>query len=215
MVRLIYYLDVLSSWCFFTEPALARVRERFGDRISYEWRIAWGDGGPANYTPEQMAWFYRRSGSITGVELNPAWLRSREDGSHWADLAAEAARELGCSDDRVRLALARTCLVEGRRLVEREAATEVAAAAGGLERAALARAMDDPAIEARLRGWAHEFKAMGATQRPTFVLRNGIDDVTMLSGNFRYEPLAACVQAMLDDEEGYRAFEASNEPMPA
>jgi hypothetical protein len=36
----------------------------------------------------------------------------------------------------------------------------------------------------------------------------------MLSGNFRFEPLDACVRTLLEDEAGYEKFGSANEPMP-
>lgn len=215
MVKLVYYLDVMSSWCFYAEPALEAVRRVFGASLDYEWRIAWlANGGAWRYTPKQLAWYYRRSESISGVTLNPAHIQSTADGSRWPDLAAEAARALGATGDVVRHALAHAALIDGRHVEERDVALSIAAEAGGLDGAALAAKMDDPGIEARLRACAAEFDSLGATQRPTFVLRNDIGDFTVLSGNFRYEPLEACVRAMLDDEAGYRKFEAANEPLP-
>ena len=214
-MQLIYYMDVLSSWCYYAEPAIRRVRETFGDRLRYEWRIAWIDGGATvNYKPGQLAWFYRRSGSISGTRLNPVWSKS-SDASRWANIAAQAARTLGCTDDRVRLALAKSGMIDGMQVSQREVAAAVAAQAGGLDEKALARAMDDPAVEAQLRAWDAEFTKLGATQRPTVVLRSEIEDFYLLSGNFRYEPLEACARALIADFDGYRAFESANEPLPA
>ena len=214
MIRLVYYLDVMSSWCLYAEPAIEAVRRIFGADLEFDWRIAWiNDGAPLNYTPAQLAWYYRRSGSVSGIKLNPAHMKSTADSTRWPNLAAQAARDLGCGEV-ARHALARAGMVEGRHVEDREVAIEVASDSCELDRRRLAAKMDDPAIEGRLRGWFAEFNAIGATQRPTFFLRNEIGDAYMLSGNFRLEPLEACVRAMLGDEAGYRAFESANEPRP-
>ena len=215
MVRLVYYLDVLSSWCWYAEPAVARLRQTFGTDLNYEWRISWiNDGAPLHYTRELLAWYYRRSGSISGTALNAAHLESTADSTRWPNLAAQAARELSCTGDEVRRALSRAAMIEGKHIESRELAIAVACEAGRLDPAALGAAMDDPATENRLHEWFAEFTALGATQRPTFTLRNDIGDAYMLSGNFRFEPLEACVRAMLEDEAGYRRFETANEPPP-
>src|SRR5215472_7730001 len=178
-VRAIYYLDVLSSWCLIAEDALDRVRRDFGSKLAVEWRIA-ALRHPLGYTHEQLAWYYRRTDAVTGVRLNPAWLLGPEDGSHIPNLAAEAARALGCEDDRVRQALARETMLNGRRSCERDLAIDIAAEAGSLDRAALGRAMDDPATEARIRDSVKAFEALHVGLRPTFALSNGIGDDTIL-----------------------------------
>jgi len=99
MVKLFYYLDVMSSWCFYSEPQLERLRKKYGARLTYDWRIALvTENMPGGNTREQCEWFYNRSGSISGIHLNPDW----NQGPHTtldANLAAEAARELGFTDD--------------------------------------------------------------------------------------------------------------------
>src|SRR5215467_11475629 len=76
-LRLTHYVDVLSSWSFVAERALAALRERHGDRLDYEWRIAFlFNGGPMGYSPQLAAWQYRRNEAVTGVKLNPAWRES-------------------------------------------------------------------------------------------------------------------------------------------
>src|SRR5579863_8228942 len=178
-VTLTYFLDVLSSWCLIAEDALARVRREFGDRLVYEWRIG-ALRDRLNYTPEQLGWYYKRTHSLTGTMLNNAWLEGTEDGPKWADLAAEGARSLGCVDDRVRLALARAAMIEGKHVGRREVAVETAAQAGGIAAEALERAMDDPQTAARIRASSDEMASYRATMRPTFVVRNPIDDLTVL-----------------------------------
>src|SRR5215472_8764398 len=169
-VRAIYYLDVLSSWCLIAEDALDRVRRDFGSKLAVEWRIA-ALRHPLGYTHEQLAWYYRRTDAVTGVRLNPAWLLGPEDGSHIPNLAAEAARALGCEDDRVRRALARETMLNGRRSCERDVA------------------IDDPATEARIRDSVKAFEALHVGLRPTFALSNGIGDDTILSGCWRADTL--------------------------
>jgi predicted DsbA family dithiol-disulfide isomerase len=210
-VKLVYYLDVLSSWCLIAEDAVARVRRGFGQKVDVEWRIA-ALRDPLGYTPEQLAWYYRRTESVTGVRLDPDWLTSKSDGTRIANLAAEAARSLGCDDDRVRLALARGAMTDGRRTCDRDVAVDVAAEAGSLARGALERAMDDPRTADRIRATSEEYAALRVGVRPTFALTNGIGDVCVLSGCWRYDELAASVGGLLDDESGYENFMAAHPP---
>jgi predicted DsbA family dithiol-disulfide isomerase len=210
-VKVIYYLDVLSSWCLIAEDAVERIRKEFGDKVEVDWRIA-ALRIPLNYTPEQLAWYYRRTESVSGVRLNPVWLESTADGTGYANLAAEAARGLGCVDDRVRLALARGAMMDGRHGARRDVNVDIAAAAGSLDRAKLDREMDDPKTAARIRATSDEFAKLGVEVRPTFVLENGIGDRFVLSGCWRYDVLSKAVGGLVDDEVGYVNFTSSSPP---
>ena len=35
-----YYLEILSSWCHWAEPAWADLKRRYEGRVRFEWRIA-------------------------------------------------------------------------------------------------------------------------------------------------------------------------------
>jgi predicted DsbA family dithiol-disulfide isomerase len=211
--KIVYFIDVLSSWCLVAEDALEKVRREFGDRLDYEWRIAMLRES-FNYTPEHMAFYYRRTHSISNVRLNPIWLESIADGSKWANLAAEAARGLGCTDDRVRLALATGAMIDGKHMGRRDVVVETAAKAGGLDLATLDRAMDDPQTAARIRASTEEFAKYNVDVRPTFVVRNAISDTHVLSGCWRYDPLAQAVRSSLEDQDAFDAFMSGN-PAPA
>jgi predicted DsbA family dithiol-disulfide isomerase len=214
MIHLTYYLDVMSSWCFYCEPNLDRLRKHCGERLAYEWRIAMvTEAGPKGWNRAQMDWFYRRSGSISGVHLNGAWNRG-EHNTLQPNLAAEAARELGCTDDRVRRALARAALVDGISIYHKSEAVAVAAKAGGLDDALLFATMDDPKIQARIRASGSEFAAFGIDQRPAFVIASDIGDKAISSGIWRLEPLQALCESMMSDERKYEEFAASNPPFP-
>jgi predicted DsbA family dithiol-disulfide isomerase len=211
-VKMIYYMDVMSSWCTYSEPAIAEVRKRFGDDLAYEWRIAAvKDGEPPGYTQEAMAWWYERSGSMTGTKLNAAWIQSPE-GTWWPNVAAEAARTLGKVDDAVRLALARAALFDGRPIQQRAIAEEVAARAAGLSTERLRAAMDDPAVTARVRATTAEFRALPCTMVPTFLITNEIGDVNLLSGAYRAEHLGACIEQLRADVHAYEEFEKAHPP---
>lgn len=216
-MKLTHYLDVLSSWCLIAEESVTRLRAEHAAALEYEWRIAWvKDGGPAAYSREQLAWYYARTQAVSGIALVP-WVENPTSSTAHANLAAEAARALGVSDDRVRLALARAAMIEGRPLGRREVAVEVAAGAGALDPRALDEKMNDPAIERILRENAATFAglaAQGVDQRPTFVFDNSVGDRVILSGVWRYEPLAAIAAALRADEVAYERFAASAKPYP-
>ncbi len=216
-IKLTYYLDVLSSWCFVVESALAQLRQELGPRLEVDWRLAYlFGGGPMGYGPEMNAWYYGRTGSITGVKLNPTWKESAGETTWFANLATQATRELGVTDDRVRLAMSRAAMVDGRHVGRREVAVQVAAEASGLPILDIERAMNDPRTAPAMEKTTLEYQALGVQVQPAFVLRNDIGDMAILSGLYRYETLAACAAEMLAAADGYAAFSAANpQPKPA
>ena len=105
-VDLIYYVDVLSSWCHIADRAVERIEEKYGSNVRLDWRIAQlFNYGPLPYTQKDLAWYYERTAKMTGVRLNEAWHDSPETTTKYANAAAEAARELGAGDSRVRRGL--------------------------------------------------------------------------------------------------------------
>jgi predicted DsbA family dithiol-disulfide isomerase len=215
MVKLFHYLDVMSSWCLYAEPHVDHLRQKYGSRLSYDWRIALiTENMPGGNTRQQVEWFYKRSGSISGVHLNPDWCQ----GPHTTlepNLAAEAARELGFNDDRVRLALARAALIEGMPICHKTVAADVVAAVTGIEAGRILTLMNGPTLRERIKATGEEFAAFRIDQRPAFVLRSSIGDTAIFSGIWAFEPLDATIGAMLHDVDKYEKFAAENPPLPA
>jgi predicted DsbA family dithiol-disulfide isomerase len=209
-IKITYYLDVISSWCYLAEPAWAALRERYAGRVDFAWKIALMDAAGLPISREQLAWFYRRSGMImrSPFMLNTEWLQPGTTEYLVRNLVAEAARELGATDDRVRLALAAAVLRDGRQADQWDVAVEIGAQAGGLDRAKLLEHSRLPAVEARVRASTAEFHALNVTQRPTFVIDSEIGDRAVFSGFAKLPPLAAAVDAMLDDIAAYESHAA-------
>src|SRR4029434_7498416 len=124
-------------------------------------------------------------------------------------------RSLGSTDDRVRLALARAALREGKNIADWNIAAEIAAEAGGIEAGKLLERAKSPAIEKRVRASTAEFRALQITQRHAFVIDTEIGDRAIFSGVVRVEPLAATIDLMLDDAAAYAAHKAHFGDPPA
>lgn len=216
-VSVTYYLDVISSWCFWSEPAWAELKRRYAGRVTFPWKIALMDATGFPKTREQADWYYRRSGTMMGskVMLKPGWYRPNIQECLAPNCVAVAARELGVADDRVRLALADTTLLEGRDTGDWELAVEVGAKAGALDPKQLkAKAMSGQ-IEQEVRGTTAEFHRLQVTQRPTFVVDTEIGDRAVFSGFARVEPLAAAIDSALADAEIYASYAAHFGSPPA
>jgi predicted DsbA family dithiol-disulfide isomerase len=210
VVQVTYYLDVISSWCWWTEPTWADLQRRFEGRIQFDWRIALvqGEGFPASR--EQLEWFYRRSGMLTRspYRLNAGWLEPGRLEYLVPNLVAEAARDLGITDDRARLAVAAAAVRDGSEVSRWDVSVSAAAAATGLDAEALRDRAQSPEVEARIRASTSEFHSLRISQRPAFVVENGIGDRAVLSGLTVLEPLVSIAEAMLADAAGYASFAA-------
>jgi predicted DsbA family dithiol-disulfide isomerase len=209
-LKITYYLDVASSWCFLAEPAWAALKERYASRVDFEWKIALMDANGLPTSREQLAWFYRRSGIITRSPfmLHTGWLQPGAAEYPVRNCVAEAARDLGVSDDRVRLALAGAVLRDGKQGDQWEVAAEIGAQAGGLDQAKLLERARSPEVEARVRASTAEFHTLKVTQRPTFVIDSEIGDRAVFSGFAKLPPLAAALDAMLEDIARYESYAA-------
>ena len=102
--------------------------------------------------------------------LKPGWFEPNLQEALAPNLIAEAARDLGIIDDRVRMALADATEREGQPTNDWNLAAEIGAKAGGLDKAKLLERAKSPEIEARARASTAEFHAFQVTQRPTFVV---------------------------------------------
>lgn len=217
LIRITYYLDVASSWCYWAEPAWAALQERFAGRIEFDWKIALMDADGMPTSREQLAWFYRRSGMMmrSPIMLNAEWLVPGATEYPVRNLVAEAARKLGVTDDRVRLALSRAVLVERKPADDWETAAAIGARAGGLDQARLLECARSDTTEKRIRATTAEFHDLKVTQRPTFVIDSPIGDRAVFSGFAKAAPLIAAIESMLDDLSAYAAHAAHFGEPPA
>lgn len=140
--------------------------------------------------------------------LNTDWLQPGATEYPVRNFVAEAAKDLGVTDDRVRLALSTAVLRDHRSADQWDVAGEIGAEAGGLDSAELIERARSPEIEARVRASTAAFHGLQVTQRPTFVIDSEIGDRVVFSGFARVTPLAAALDAMLDDLKAYESYAA-------
>jgi predicted DsbA family dithiol-disulfide isomerase len=218
MLSVTYYLEVISSWCHWTEPAWAELKRRYVAEAKFQWKIALMPAAAYPASKEQCEWFYRRSGSImrSPYALNSGWFETDLRQYLVPNYVAEAARDFGCNDDRVRLALAHAALREGQKIGRWEVAVAVASQAAGLNASELESQARSSEIAARAQATTAEFQALQVTQRPTFVIENGIGDKAVFSGVVRVDPVACAIEALAADEAAYASWKAHfGEPPPA
>ena len=217
-MKVTIYIDVISSWCFWAQPAWEELKKRYADRVDFNWKIALMDASGFPKSIEQAEWYYRRSGMMmrSPFMLKPGWFEPNLQECLAPNLVAEAARDFGITDDRVRMALANATEREGLKTNNWELAAEIGARAADLDKTKLLERARSPEVEARARASTAEFHAFQVTQRPTFVIDSEIGDRAIFSGFAKLEPIAATIDAMLDDLTAYRAHAAHfGEPPPA
>src|SRR3954467_13618467 len=134
-MKVIYYVEILSSWCAWVEPTWAELKRRYEGRATFEWKIALMNPADFPVSREQCDWFYRRSGGTvmhSPFMLNSGWYEASRKGHYETpNLVAEAARDFGFDNDEIRLALSRAALRDGQKIGDLAIAVAVAAKAGG------------------------------------------------------------------------------------
>jgi predicted DsbA family dithiol-disulfide isomerase len=201
------YLDVISSWCFWSEPTWAELKRRYDGRVQFQWKIALMDATGLPTSREQEQWFYRRSGMMmrSPFMLSTEWYDATQPEWLAPNCVAEAGKDFGFTNDRVRLALTRAALREGKSIGDWNIAAQIGGDAAGIEAEKLLERARSPAVEERVRTSTAEFRALQITQRPAFVIDTAIGDRAIFSGVVKLEPLAATLDSMLEDAAAYAA----------
>src|SRR5213078_293512 len=135
MAKVTYYLEVISSWCYWAEPAWAELKQRYAGKVEFGWKIALMPPEAYPVSQKQCDWFYRRSGTImrSPFRLNSDWFESELKPYLAPNFVAEAAKDFNVADDCARLAIANAALRDGRKVGRWEEAAAVAANAAGLD----------------------------------------------------------------------------------
>jgi predicted DsbA family dithiol-disulfide isomerase len=211
------YIDVVSSWCFWSEPTWAELKKRYEGRVEFQWKIALMDPKGLPTSREQEQWFYRRSGMMmrSPFMLNTDWYDPSLPEWLAPNCVAEAAKDFEITDDRVRLALAHAALREGQKVGDWDVAAQTGADAGKIDKKKLLGRAKSPEIEARIRTSTAEFHALQAMQRPAFVIDTEIGDRAMFSGVVKLDPFVATLDSFLEDAATYAAHAAHFGAPPA
>ncbi|NBV23294.1 MAG: disulfide bond formation protein DsbA [Proteobacteria bacterium] len=210
-MKVTYYLEAISSWCYWAEPMWADLKRRHaGQPVHFDWKIALMNETGLPTSRAQLEWFYRRSGPMvrSPFMLNSGWYEPGLKEYLAPNLVAEAARSLGVTDDHVRLALAHAAMREGQRVADWQVSITVAAQAAALDPVVLlARAQSDE-VRRVVEASTAEFHALNVSQRPVFLLQNNIGDRAVISGLVKLEPLAATIDALMADAAAYESHAA-------
>jgi predicted DsbA family dithiol-disulfide isomerase len=139
--------------------------------VDFQWKIALMSPGDFPVSQAQCDWFYRRSGTImrSPFMLNSGWFEAERKGVYPApNLVAEAGKDLGYTDDRLRLALSHAAVREGRKIGHLSEAVAAAAQTLGVDAAKLLARAESADVVQRVQASTAEFHALKITQRPAF-----------------------------------------------
>jgi predicted DsbA family dithiol-disulfide isomerase len=219
IMKVTYFVEILSSWCHWAEPAWDEIKARYAGRVEFTWRIALMKPEDFPVSRAQCDWFYRRSGGTTvhaPYMLNSGWLEPERQGDYLApNLVAEAGRDFLGEDDRLRRALTHAALRDGRKIGDLAVAVEVGAAVLQIAPDELRARAESASVRARVEASTATFHAHQIGQRPSFILENAIGDKVVISGLWVAGPLAAAIDAMLADAAAYAAHRAHHGTPPA
>lgn len=212
-----YYLDIMSSWCTYVEPVWDELQQTYAGRVNFDWKIALMDRENFPVSAKQCAWFYTRSKSLQpeAPQLTPEWFEANRCGDYEAPhLVAEAGRDLGITDDRLRRALAQAALQAGQKVGDLDTSVSIAAQKFSLDANQLRDAATSDPVRQRVVASTAEFHAHQLTQRPAFIITSSIGDKAVFSGVINRETLVNALDSMLTDDQGYQSFSDQSGPMP-
>ena len=160
------YLDVISSWCLWSEPTWAELKRRYAGRVEFQWKIALLDKNGLPVSRGQEGWFYRRSGMImrSPFMLSTDWYDPSLPEWLAPNCVAETAKDFGFTDDRVRLALAHAALRNGKKVGDWNVSAQIGAEAGGIDAGRLLDRARSREIEQRT-GFESRAVVLGHIQR--------------------------------------------------
>lgn len=210
-IKITYYLDLTSSWCYWAEPAWAELKKRFANApVEFDWQIALLDESSMSKSREQAEWFYRRSGTIVRSPfiLNSGWLDPYQPEFLAINCVGEAAKDFGSRDDVVRLALMESAMRRGLKVAHWDVCVEIATQAAAMDADLLLAKAQSQEIEKRVRASTAAFHDLQVTQRPTFVLDSNIGDRAVFSGFWRPGPMMAAIDSMITDAAAYDSYKA-------
>ena len=119
---------------FPVEPVWAELLRRHGRELEFGWKIALMDPSGLPVSRDQLEWFYRRSGIMmrASYKLNSGWYDAALAEYLAPNAVPEAARDMGVTDDSVRIAIAEAAVLRGERVGDWEVSARIASETSGL-----------------------------------------------------------------------------------
>lgn len=197
--------DVLSHWCVAAWPAYEALSEKLGSS-NVELLIApVHNGFTPGYTPETLAWYFKRGTRAYGAVLRSDWYENNTTTTLWANAAAVAAAALGADLPTVVRGAMDAAMKDGEKLGRRDVAVATIARISGIDAARLDGQLDRAETGATLNEGNAALARWGCSERPSWRIGNANGDFIVMQGIWNAAPLLACVDALQADEAAYAA----------
>ena len=200
-MRATFFLDTLSHWCLVAVPAV-RELETLGVRTEIVIAPV-NDGKPMGVTNAFEAWCYERGTHAYAKTFDASWCEGPQSSTGPADIATLVAIDAGAKPLEAFEAIASEALERGALFARPDVVNAFAARLVHLDVAEFTRRAEDPAIARRLADGNARLVALGADERPTFLLENANGDRAILKGMWQRDAVVACAKALLADERAY------------
>ena len=214
MIKITYFLDTISSWCYYFEPVWQDLKKTYSEVAEFDWEIALIPPAGLPGSIEEEEWYYRRSGTMTKFPriLNANWFDPDANEYLTPNLVAQAAKEMGVNGDEVRLAITEAAILDGRSVNQLDVSVQSALSVCELNIVRLTELVKDPITEEKVRASTARFHSYGINQRPALHIESEIEDRAIFSGMIKREPIFATMNAMIEDVKAYRAWSAHMGP---
>jgi hypothetical protein len=197
-----YFVDVCSHWCLVAVPAVQALRDLGVDvEVVY---APLADGKPLGFTNEMESWFYKRGSGAYGKTLHPDWCEGPDTSTWHANVSAYVAGEITGDQLAAAHAMMSAAMERGVLVGRAEEAHSVAAAYANAPLEEIERRVSAAGIHDKLTAGNKRLEAVGADERPTFVLTNDNGDRVVFKGVWQRDAIVAAAEALLHDEKAYK-----------
>src|SRR5579863_1495377 len=152
-----------------------------------------------------MQWYLKRGSLAYGREFRADWYEGPQGGTWFANAVALVGTEMSGEAMRTMHAMMSAALEQGAKAGRADVCFELMGKYLGIPASDVAARVNDPATAARLEAGNHRLAALGADERPTFLLESEIGDRALLKGMWQEDAVAGVAMALLHDERSYAA----------
>src|SRR5215469_4981784 len=196
-----FFIDVVSHWCLVAIPAVEALQE-MGVPVEVVYAPL-ANGEPIGFTNKMERWFYARGSRAYGLDLKSDWCEGPETSSWHANVSAFVAGEILGNQVKAAHALMSAAMERGVLVGRAEEAHTVAAAIANVPLQEIERRVSAAGLREKLTAGNQRLAAVGADERPTFVLENNNGDRSVMKGLWQRDAIVAVAKAQLHDEKAY------------
>jgi len=200
-VRAVMFVDVLSHWCLAAIPAARALAE-----LTPNVEIVYAplkDGEANGATAEEERWYYKRGALAYGRQMRSDWCEGPQTRTWFANAIAYIGSEVTGDPVRIAHAVMSAAMEQGLLMGRANECYEFMGRYLNMTASEVAKRASEPRVKEALAEGNRRLAALGADERPTFLLENDIGDRIVLKGMWHKELVAAAALALLHDQRAY------------